>query len=142
MLESVQEQTEQTATMATFDVVHQALAAQQSRLANRKQQRGKVVEEKRTRERQDYQCMQLIAEYDCETLPAQAEFRPVLCHDLSSHGFSFWSPQKPNSIDLIVALGNVPFVFMHARIVNTLQDENSSYRGWRVGCEFLARVGT
>jgi hypothetical protein len=125
---------------AFYNYVQEALDSQIQRSGTEKVTTSKVTE-KRSTERQNYQCTQLIASFDGQNLPSQSEFHAVLCHDLSPTGFSFWSPKKPNGIELIVALGKVPFIFMQATIVNLQKEASTSYCGWRVGCKFTNRVG-
>jgi len=62
-----------------------------------------------------------VAPYDGSNLPQPPDFVDVCCHDLSRGGFSYLSPIRPTSTNLIVAFGILPDITcMEARIVNTV----------------------
>jgi hypothetical protein len=83
---------------------------------------------------------QLIAPYVGERLPNQSEFQLVQCHDLSPSGFSFRSNVEPAYDRLIVALGNVPFTFLSARVVGVTPIAERHRTQFRVGCIFDGRI--
>jgi hypothetical protein len=98
--------------------------------------------ERRRATRHAYECVQLLAYYDGRNAPAQAEFRNVLCHDLSPGGFSFFADEAPNLPYVIIALGAVPFTFFVARVLRVRPAAADEGRGYLVGCHFIRRVAT
>ncbi|MGC4004520.1 MAG: hypothetical protein QM811_15925 [Pirellulales bacterium] len=81
-----------------------------------------------------------MAEYDGRRMPSQAEFRPEICHDLSPNGFSFWRTDRCAGGRLIVALGEVPFLFFEAEVMHQAWDPDRPGGRWRVGCRFVRRI--
>jgi hypothetical protein len=90
--------------------------------------------------RQHFYCIQLIAPYDGRRMPSQAEFQPFPCHDLSPTGFSYWQQAPVAASHLIVALGEVPFLFFVAEIVHQAYEPHGELGSWRIGCRFIRRV--
>ena len=105
-----------------------------------KEQGVEAGKERRTQVRRPYQCVQLLAPYDGSKLPAQADFRQVLCQDLSENGFSFMSYRRPETRFVIVALGAVPFLFFVAELVHIESITGSADYEFKVGCRFTQRV--
>lgn len=116
---------------AFFDLVHALIDSDQK----------EEKREQRSKERHAYQCVQLVAPYDGENLPTQAEFLHVHCHDLSARGFSFTVPRPPDYKYLVVALGTIPFTFIQAHVVNISSAQQGDRSEFRVGCEFLSKIG-
>lgn len=97
-------------------------------------------ENSRRSRRNAFECYQLLAPYRQPRLPSQAEFRAVLCQDLSPGGFSFLVPERVDFDELIVALGQVPFKFFTARVLNQSAVRRRSTTAYRVGCQFTGRI--
>ena len=112
-----------------FTLVHEVLEAE-----------DKLAVERRGSPRHEYPVSQLIAPYNGRTLPVSSAFRQVQCHDLSPHGFSYISGVRPEHDFLVVALGQVPFTFLVARVVHTAERPDSDGTESLVGCEFTQRI--
>jgi len=105
------------------------------------EQRRNTAMDRRKNERHAYPCIQLVAPYDGEHLPEQADFERVRCHDLSPKGFAFLTDKRPTQRQVIVALGQVPFKFLVAEIVRTsLEEGYNGERHLQVGCRFVRRI--
>jgi hypothetical protein len=92
---------------------------------------------RRSQTRSPYDCVQLIAPYDGQKLPRQADFRHVVCRDISTSGVSFVVPHALPTERVIVALGTVPFSFLIAEVVRSeLTDDGEVF----VGCRFVERL--
>lgn len=104
------------------------------------EQRMLLGSDRRTNDRRPYECLQLVAPFDGESLPGQDEFRQERCNDLSSKGFSFVSPRRPATPKIVVALGRVPFMFFVAEIVHVHEVPTDFGDEFFVGCSFLNRV--
>jgi len=104
------------------------------------EQRALLGSDRRTDDRRPYACLQLVAPYDGETLPSQDEFRRERCNDLSASGFSFVSARRPATSKIVVALGQVPFLFFVADIVRVHEVESDFGDEFFVGCHFVNRV--
>jgi len=115
-----------------------ALYAEITELLN--EQRVLLGSDRRSHDRRSYECPQLVAPYDGESLPRQDEFRPERCNDLSSSGFSFLTAQRPANSKVVVALGQVPFLFFVADIVHVHEVESEQGQEFLVGCSFLNRL--
>lgn len=97
-------------------------------------------DERRAGERRNYDCIQLLAPYDADSLPLQEDFRQVQCRDLSPKGFSFLSYRQPETDHVVVALGTVPFKFFVAKIIHSSPSENELSQNFLVGCRFVRRL--
>ena len=104
------------------------------------EQRGLLGSDRRNDDRRPYECQQLVAPYDGETLPRQDEFRQERCNDLSATGFSFVTARRPATSQIVVALGKVPFTFFVAEIVRIHDTESEFGDEFFVGCQFMHRV--
>lgn len=104
------------------------------------EQRDLLGSDRRTNDRRPYQCLQLVAPYDGESLPGQDAFRKERCNDLSASGFSFVSTRRPATAKVVVALGQVPFLFFVADIVHVHAVESDFGDEFFVGCRFVNRV--
>lgn len=94
--------------------------------------------DRRKHPRHEYECSQLVAEFDGEKLPLQRDFELFEFHDISAGGISFLVKERPLSNDLVIALGRVPFVFFHVEIVCTVPLEE--HPKLKIGCRFVARI--
>lgn len=124
---------------AMYNLVHDVLAAEEERQVNFSAAQASGSDLRRSA-RKRFSCHQLIAPYDGRRMPSQAEFQPLLCHDLSPTGFSFWQQTPVAASHLIVALGEVPFLFFVAEIVHQDYEPHGEPGGWRIGCRFIRRV--
>ncbi|MBP88766.1 MAG: hypothetical protein CMJ64_18980 [Planctomycetaceae bacterium] len=99
------------------------------------------VEERRSGDRRHYECTQLLAPFDQQHLPQQADFRQVHCRDLSPSGFSFYSYRRPDTDHVVVALGAIPFKFFVAEIVHANVVDGENGQEFFIGCRFVRRLG-
>lgn len=85
---------------------------------------------------------QRVAPYDGSgTLPDEAAFRDVRCHDLSAGGISFFCAEAPDSQMLVVQLAKGHDVrYMIARVANIVAVGESAEAQFRVGCSFVERL--
>lgn len=97
-------------------------------------------QERRTTVRRKFICWQLIAEYDGWALPTQQDFHLHLCQDISSGGISFLADERPRTDQLIIALGAIPFIFFHVRVVRSLRRKDLEGQPYQIGCRFIRRV--
>ena len=112
-----------------YALVHEAL-----------KQNSEPQSERREGKRSKFVCVQLVAPYTGGAYPEQADFLHVECRDLSTSGFSFVTPQEPETERLVVALGRVPFQFFIAEIVKCNPIMVEEERLYRVGCHFRLRI--
>ena|SRR5436190_11813752 len=94
--------------------------------------------ERRKNKRRKFGCWQLVAEFDGENLPLQRDFELFEFCDISLSGIAFEAEERPLSNDLVLALGNMPFEFFHARIVRVVSSPNSSKL--HIGCKLIKRL--
>ena len=98
------------------------------------------VQERRTSNRRKFVCWQFIAEYDGWALPAQQDFRLHLCQDISAGGIAFLADERPRTDQLIIALGTIPFIFFHVRVVRIIRRKDLPDDPYHVGCRFIRRI--
>ena len=97
--------------------------------------------DRRGQPRRPFPTNQFIAPYLNGKLPTREMFQQVLCHDISSGGFSFLLPQPPAFDSIIVALGMPPNVtYLSGRVVHTSESSPNGQSMYLVGCRFLGRV--
>lgn len=113
-----------------FTAIHAAIA----------EQKTSKTTERRSGERRDFRCQQLLAPFDGVTLPAQEDYSRVRCHDLSPTGFSYYADARPAAKKLVAALGRTPFRFFVAEVVNQRIVERDGKRKILVGCRFIGRI--
>jgi len=94
--------------------------------------------DRRRGERRDYECVQLLAAFDGQELPGQQDFQHERCCDLSPQGMSFLTRRPPNQPFLVVALGEVPFTFVVAKIIRVTPLEQPGLV--KIGCEFQRKI--
>jgi hypothetical protein len=98
-------------------------------------------DERRTRLRQSYPTVQMIAPYRNGVLPQREDFRPVQCQDLSTGGFSFYFPDLPDFDRLVVALStSTQSIHLTAAVAHSKATTTSEGTLHLVGCRFLGRV--
>lgn len=93
--------------------------------------------DRRTQLRAAFECVQLIAPYDGQQLPTQADFRHVRCCDLSTSGISFYVGRRFSAERMIVALGSIPFSFV---VAETVRVEPTDDGELLIGCQFIERL--
>ena len=96
--------------------------------------------ERRGRPRRSYQYRQRVTEVVDGVLPNTADFREVLCSDISAGGFSFLADSTPKSDTLVVALGIFPKVtHVTAQVAHVSRVERDGKRMFLVGCNYTGR---
>ena len=97
--------------------------------------------ERRARARRAYPYMQLVAPIYGNRPPASNAFKEMKCHDISSRGFSFIMPSKPDFDKLVVAFGTPPtVVYLTAEIRHATLKPGTNPRQYIVGCRYTGRV--
>ena len=96
-------------------------------------------QEQRQHARQEYEVVQMVAQYDGQLPPAQEDFHLLQFHDISPNGFSFYSPTRPDHPQLIIALGRAPFTFFVAEVRHVEKDDRQGAARYLVGCRFLRK---
>ena len=119
-----------SADVALYELIHRLL--QEGSQGREAERRGDG--------RHEYNQVQLLAPYDGRSLPVQADFQQVQCHDISPRGFSFFLPKRPDYEHLIVALGAVPFTFFSAQIMHADETVRGTSAHFLVGCQFTDRI--
>ncbi|MBI2823209.1 MAG: PilZ domain-containing protein [Planctomycetia bacterium] len=101
---------------------------------------GEGDDERRDRARRPYNRVQLIAAcVEGGPAPSQSEFRAVLCRDLSEQGFSYVAESPPETVSLVLALGDPnDGVYYTARVAHCSRDGAQ----FLVGCRFTGRLTT
>ncbi len=75
--------------------------------------------EQRREPRSQFRSYQWIAARNGIALPEPADFQQYQCHNISSHGISFFSPSRPESDSLVVALVMLPeIIYVAATVVH------------------------
>lgn len=96
--------------------------------------------ERRRSPRRPYRYRQLIAPCG-EQMPAAEDFIEVDCADISAGGLSFYYPERPAFSQVIVALGQAPFLtHFKAKVVRVVDLSNEAENRFLVGCQFTGRV--
>jgi hypothetical protein len=95
----------------------------------------------RASDRRSYSCRQWVAFYDDGDDENERTFREVECHDLSTGGFSFLTPEVPEADRLCVRLGSPDkYVYLTAQMVHCLAVDTDGAPGFIIGCRFLGRT--
>lgn len=118
--------------------------------------------ERRGMSRHLFEIQQWIAPYDGSRMPAESDFYPVRCRDLSRSGFSFVTSAKPAFSSLVVILGEPPdLMYVQAEVVqctklepfglelvetdqgavSPLDISGSTVATMSVGCRFVGWLG-
>ncbi len=91
-----------------YNLVHEIVSADREGSAS----------DRRTDKRQGFSATQWIAPRTGPELPGESEFIAIECRDLSSSGFSFFLPNRPDFDLLVAAFGTPPEVtYLAARVV-------------------------
>ena len=104
------------------------------------EQREATRPNRRDGERHPFPCAQLLAGFDGVHLPGTEQLRVVQCHDLSPRGFSYYANDPPETNQVIVGLGNIPFQFFVAEVMHAQPTYSSNGPMYQVGCRFLRRL--
>ncbi|HUY89465.1 MAG TPA: GGDEF domain-containing protein [Pirellulales bacterium] len=124
---------------AWFESNRDMLEAVQQQL-DEEQRTGAPID-RRGQPRRPFPTNQFIAPYLNGQIPTRDMFQQVLCHDISSGGFSFLLPQPPRFDSIIVALGMPPNVtYLTGRIVHTSASSPNGQSMYLVGCRFMGRI--
>jgi len=97
-------------------------------------------EDRRRSPRRQFDCWQMVAEFDGQKLPSQQDFHLFRFHDISASGISFLADERPRGDDLVIALGSIPFVFFHVQIVRTVLRSDLDGGAMQVGCRFVKKI--
>ena len=97
-------------------------------------------EDRRRTARRNFVCWQLVAEFNGVTLPLQEDFQLRLCQDISAGGVSFLSDERPRSEDLVIALGQIPFIFFHVNFARAVRRRDLDGQPLQIGCRFIKRL--
>ena len=94
----------------------------------------------RKSDRRQYIHRELVADFDCQSVPDLSDFYWVTFLNLSDTGAAFLSSHKPETDKVVIVLGGGPSVV--ARVVRTSCLSESPEALFEVGCEFEQRLGT
>jgi PAS domain S-box-containing protein len=100
-----------------------------------------ALQERRFNPRRPYPYRQSIGYVVDGNLPNVNDFQQVDCNDIAANGFSFLSPQPPQSDSLVVALGNYPrLTYLSAQVVHATRVEHEGQHKFLIGCAYVSRV--
>ncbi len=122
-----------------YELVHELLEAERIRQVKAAPTASRDANHRQSA-RRSFRCVQLLAPFHDGRLPSQSEFLPVVCRDLSGGGFSFYSESRIEFRQVIVALGQVPFQFFTAAVINQTRSRTRQGPTFRVGCRFSGRI--
>jgi hypothetical protein len=99
-------------------------------------------DDRRVSPRRPHRVFQWIAPCINGKLPDQSMFYQVQCIDISRTGIAFFSYEPLPSDELIIAIGTTAdAVYVRSRVANNVRLEDSEGVRYRVGCEFIERLG-
>jgi hypothetical protein len=99
-------------------------------------------DDRRISPRRPHRVFQWIAPCINGKLPEQSMFYQVQCIDISRTGIAFFSYEPLPSDELIIAIGTTAdAVYVRSRVANCVRVEDSEGVRYRVGCEFVERLG-
>jgi hypothetical protein len=99
-------------------------------------------QDRRTSPRRPHRLYQWIAPCIDGRLPNQSMFYQVQCIDISRTGIGFFSQEPLSSEEVIIAIGTTAdAVYVRARVMNSVRVEDMEGVRYRVGCEFIERIG-
>jgi PAS domain S-box-containing protein len=100
-----------------------------------------VEHDRRARSRRPYPYVQRIAPMRGTAMPDETQFNEWLCHDISSRGFSFISPNQPDYHKIVVAFGTPPsLVYLTADVRHATRCEENGRTQFVVGCRYTGRI--
>lgn len=97
--------------------------------------------ERRAGNRESFQSVQFMGPIVNGRLPKPAEMTEVVCHDISTSGFSFFAGQPQRSEQLLVRLnGALKSTYLIAQVIHCRPVADGGEAGFLVGCKFTGRV--
>lgn len=92
--------------------------------------------------RRRFSSVQMVAPYDGTSLPDDDMFFQVLCHDISTRGFAYFSATRPMYDHVIVRLTDTQGCIhqLKARVAHWREGYWEKKRQLLIGCEFQERV--
>ncbi len=97
--------------------------------------------ERRLKPRRPFPYRQNLAFMTGSSCPREDDFIEVRCRDIAAGGFSFVSPQRPDSDRLVVALGSPRHLtYLTARVVHVTEIVEHDTTGHLVGCQYTGRA--
>lgn len=100
-----------------------------------------INRERRRRPRRSYPYRQLIAPILDGKQPPRSAFVQIECNDIAAGGFSFVSPQPPQSNQLVVALGVPPrLTYLSAEVAHVTRLKQDGKTMYQIGCTYTGRV--
>ncbi len=119
-----------------YELVHKVLTTQHAQ-----ELEDAADRERRIRNRQSFSTVQSVAPIIEGRLPKLSELHEVLCHDLSTSGFSFYVASPPTTESLLVRLaGNGKATFLTAQVMHCRQVADGGETAFLAGCKFTGRV--
>jgi hypothetical protein len=99
-------------------------------------------DDRRVSPRRPHRVFQWIAPCIDGRLPDQSMFYQVQCIDISRTGISFYTYEPLPGDEVIIAIGTTAdAVYVRSRVANSVRLEDSDGVRYRVGCEFVERMG-
>jgi hypothetical protein len=99
-------------------------------------------DDRRASQRRPHRVFQWIAPCIEGRLPDQSMFYQVQCIDISRTGIAFYSYEPLPSEEVIIAIGTTAdAVYVRSRVANSVRLEDSEGVRYRIGCEFIERLG-
>ncbi len=94
--------------------------------------------------RRRFSSVQMVAPYDGAALPDDDMFFQVLCHDISTRGFAYFSATRPMYDHVIVRLTDTQGCThqLKARVAHWREGYWEKKRQLLIGCEFQERVSS
>jgi hypothetical protein len=99
-------------------------------------------QDRRVSPRRPHRVFQWIAPCIDGRLPDQSMFFQVQCIDISRTGVAFFTYEPLPSDEVIIAIGTTEdAVYVRSRVANLVPVADSEGVRYRVGCEFIERLG-
>jgi hypothetical protein len=97
--------------------------------------------ERRGRQRRPYPYYQFVAPFRDSQMPPPEAFQQVRCHDISTGGFSYFTPHLPDHDVIVAAFGTAPdFTYLTAQIRYAKRVTQGARAMFQIGCQFLGRI--
>lgn len=97
--------------------------------------------DRRAKTRREYPYIQQIAPLRGRDLPDESEFAEMKCRDISSRGFSFYSPRRPDYDKIVVAFGaGATRVFLTADVRHVTPKDVDGRKQYLIGCRYTGRI--
>jgi hypothetical protein len=99
-------------------------------------------QDRRASPRRPHRVFQWIAPCLDGKLPDQSMFYQVQCIDISRTGVAFYTYEPLPSDEVIIAIGTTAdAVYVRSRVANCVPVADAEGMRYRVGCEFIERLG-